>query len=566
MLAPLELKPLGQLLIGSGRLAPAQLDLALQQQHHCGSHKLLGEILVEQKMCSTEQVAEALAGSYGIPFARITPKLADPKVIGILPRAFLERNGILPLFKVDGVLTVAVPEPADVFLRDQIERLSGCRVQFVAAMARDIHATLQVYLPHDQTFVIDEILDELDPQRVLLVRPAGAPDCTDPVADSPPVVNLVRYSIYTAVREGATEMHFEPGEKDFRIRYRLDGRLAEKRRPPAALHGPVTHRLKWMAGLDLAETRKPQDGSMRIVIDGRPVMLSVSTMPGRHGEVTVLRIVEADRAPLHLEKLGFAYDSFKQWRKLLALPQGLVLVTGPAGAGRRTTLYASLRELNSAELNICTAEDPIQAGLAGTNQLQIDPDRGLDFVAAITAILRQSPDVLMISDIRDAHVARLAAQAALDGRLVLGSCGGADAPAAIAWLLNLGLEPYMLGASLAGVLAQRLVRKLCQACKQPYEPSAGEKRQLDRHNGPIDTLFRPKGCPRCRNLGYLGRIAIHELLIPDEHFRQRLSQGAPQAELRDLARAAKLKTLRADGLEKVRAGITTLDEVYRVTA
>ncbi|HXE53728.1 MAG TPA: ATPase, T2SS/T4P/T4SS family, partial [Tepidisphaeraceae bacterium] len=393
----LEPKPLGQLLIKSGQLQPAQLDLALQHQRRAKTQQLLGEILIEQKMCSAAQVTEALALAYGIPFARVTPKLADPKVIGILPREFLEQNGILPLFKVEETLTVAVPEPADVFLRDQIERLSGCRVQFVAATPQDIHATLQVYLPHDQAFVIDEILDDLDAQKFSHVRSAGAPDCTDAGANSPPVVNLVRYTLYNAIHEGATEIHFEPAEKDFRIRYSLDGRLAEKRRPPAALHAPVAYRLKWMAELNAAESRRPQDGTMRIVIDGRPVALSISTMPGRQGEVIVLRVLDSDRTPPHLEKLGFAYEPFKQWRKLLALPQGLVLVTGPSGSGKRTTLYASLRELNVTELNVCTAEAPVQATLPGINQLQIDDTRGLDFAAATSTILRQSPDVLMLS-------------------------------------------------------------------------------------------------------------------------------------------------------------------------
>jgi type IV pilus assembly protein PilB len=566
MVQATEAKPLGQLLINRGFLQAVHLDLALKEQRLGDRQKLLGEILVEQKWCSPEQVTETLAAAYGIPFARIKPKLVDPKVVGLLPRAFLEKNRVLPLFKVEGMLTVALREPADVFLLEEIARLSGCKVQVVAATARDIEATLQVYLPHDQAFVIDDVLDEFDAKKFSLVRSPAAPACTDAAASDGMIVKLVTYTLYTAIAEGATELHFEPGEKDFRIRYRIDGRLTEKRRPPAALHAATVARLKWMAEMETSQVRKPQEGVMRLMIEDRPVTLTATTAPTRFGETVVLRVAETDAVPLRLEKLGFAYDTFKQWRKLITQSHGLVLVTGPANSGKRTTLYSCLRELNAAEMNLCTIEDPIEATLPGANQVQVDVHNGLTFPAAIHALLRQGPDVLMISDVRDAATARFAAQAALDGRLVLGATRSIDASAAIAWLLNLGAEPYLLGAALAGVLGQRLVRKLCQACKEPYPPGPAEKRQLEKHGAPVETLYRSKGCPRCRNLGYFGRIALHELLVPDDQFRERLSQAAPQAELRELARALKFKTLRQDGIEKIRSGITTLEEVYRVTA
>ena len=565
MVSTLESKPLGQLLVGSGLLQQAQLDLALEEQRRTDGQKLLGEILIEQKWCSPEQVAEALAQGYGVPFARITPRLADPKVIHLLPRAFIERNVVLPLFKVEGVLTVAVPEPADVFLLEEIERLGGCRVNIVSATAQDIRATLKAYLPTDRAFAVDDLLEDLDAQKFALVRPPAKP-CADRAAAEAGVVKLARATIYSAVQEGATEIHIEPAEKDFRIRLRMDGRLAERRRLPAALQAPLVYRLKWMAELDPLQTRLPQEGLIRVLIDGRPLNLSLSTAPTRGGETLVLRIAQSDRAPLHLEKLGFAYDTFKQWRKLLSLPNGLILVTGPSGSGKRATLYASLCEMNAAELNLCAVEESIEINLPGVNQLQIDAGSGLGYAESVAALLRHSPDVLMIGDVRDARTARLAAQAALDGRLIFAAASAPDAPAAIGWLLNLGAEPFLLGATLGGVLAQRLVRKLCPACKEPYQPTAGERRQLERHVGSVETLYKPKGCPRCRNLGYLGRIGIHELLVPDDHFRERLSQAAPISELRDLARAARLKTLRTDGMEKVKSGITTLAEVHRTTA
>lgn len=572
MVSSVESKPLGQLLVGSGLLKQTQLDLALEEQRRTDRQKLLGEILIEQKWCSPEQVAEALAQGYGVPFARVTPRLADPKVIHLLPRPFIERNAVLPLFKVEGVLTVAVPEPADVFLLEEMERLSGCRVNVVAATVQDIRATLTAYLPTDRAFAVDDLVEDLDARKFALVRTPSRP-CADRAATDPGVMKLARATIYSAVQEGASEIHIEPevgklgrtAEKEFRIRLRIDGRLVERRRPPAALHAPLVYRLKWMAELDPLQVRLPQEGAIRVLIDERALNLSLSTAPTRGGERVVLRIAQSDRAPLHLEKLGFAYDTFKQWRKLLSLPNGLLVVTGPAGSGKRATLYASLAELNADELNLCTVEQSVESDLPGINQLQIDAAAGFGFAESVSAMLGHGPDVLMIGDVRDSATARLASQAALDGRLILAAASAPDAPAAVGWLLNLGAEPFLLGATLAGVLAQRLVRKLCPACKEPYEPSAGERRQLDRHVGTVETLYKPKGCPRCRNLGYLGLIGIHELLVPDEHFRERLSQAAPLAELRDLARSARTKTLRTDGMEKVKSGITTLAEVHRTT-
>ena len=562
-----EPKPLGQLLINRGVLRPAQLEQALDEQRRTERQKLLGEILVEQKWCSPEQVAEALAHSYGVPFVRLTPRLADPKVVHLLPRAFMERNLVLPLFKVEGVLTVAVPEPADVFLPEEMERLSGCRVQVVAATASDIRSTLTAYLPADRSVAAEARADDPGPQQFALARLPQKP-CGNRAAADPAVARLVQTMICDAARQGADEIHVDApwrGQAEFRIRLRIDGRLAELHRPPAALHPALVYHLKWLADLDPSQTGVALEGQIRALIDGSPLVVSLATTPALAGEALVLKITQSDRAPLHLEKLGFAYDTFKQWRKLLSMPAGLVLVTGPAGSGKRTTLYASLRDMNAAELNLCTVEDSIETTLPGVTQLRADPAAGMGFAPAIAGILRHNPDVLMVSDVRDAQTARAAAQAALDGKLVLAALAAPDAASAVAWLLNLGVEPFLLGATLQGVLAQRLVRKLCGGCREPRTPTAAERRQLDRHVGSVESLFSPKGCPRCRNFGYLGRIALHELLVPDDTFRERLSQGASPSDFRDLARTARPKTLRTDGMEKVKAGITTLDELFRVT-
>jgi type IV pilus assembly protein PilB len=351
------------------------------------------------------------------------------------------------------------------------------------------------------------------------------------------------------------------------VRYRIDGRLAERLRPPFHMHAAVSSRIKIMAGLDISERRLPQDGGIHVMMDKRPVDLRVSTMPGKHGEKVVIRVIDNDKASVNLEKLGFGYDTLKQWRKLINLPNGILLVTGPTGSGKSTTLYACLQELNRDDVNICTVEDPVEYNLGGVNQFQVNEKAGFTFAGALRSLLRQDPDVLMIGEVRDGETARLATQAALTGHLVLSTLHTNDAPGAITRLYNLGIEPYLVGATVVGVLAQRLVRKLCQSCKEAYDPSPNERRQIEKVvQGGVDKLYKPKGCPKCRNLGYTGRIGIYELFVPDDQSFELISNGATLNGLRAIANAIGMKPLRIDGIEKVKVGITTLEEIYRVTA
>jgi type IV pilus assembly protein PilB len=567
MIATLERKPLGQLLLGKGLLKPEQLERALEEQKRSNHQKLLGEILVELSFCSEDQITEALAQAYGVPYARVSPRVADPKVIATLPKEFLEKHQVLPLYLVEGVLTVAIPEPANVFLLEEIERVSGYQAQVVAATARDLRATLQAYLPNESVFVIDDIIEEVNIEDFSLIEQKTADIANlEQAAGDSPVIKLVNYIIYNAVKEGASDIHVEPGDHVLRVRYRVDGHLIEKLRPPYQMHPAVTSRIKIMAGLDIAERRLPQDGGIHVMMDKRPIDLRVSTMPAKHGEKLVIRVIDNDKASVNLERLGFNYDTLKQWRKLINLPNGILLVTGPTGSGKSTTLYASLQELNEPDVNICTVEDPIEYNLAGVNQFQVSDKIGFSFANALRAILRQDPDILMVGEVRDQDTARIATQAALTGHLVLSTLHTNDAPGAITRLFNIGIEPYLVGATVMGVLAQRLVRKLCQACKEPYEPSVNERRQLEKVAGNAETLFRPKGCSRCRNIGYLGRIGVYELLVPDDAMVEWISAGNGLNGLRELATNAGMKPLRTDGLEKVKAGITTVEEVYRVTA
>jgi type IV pilus assembly protein PilB len=563
----MQRKPLGQLLLAKGLIQQDQLDNALEEQKRSGHQKLLGELLVELRICTEDQIVEALAQAYAVPYARVSPKIADPKVIQVLPKEFLEKHQTLPLYLVEGVLTVAVSEPANVFLLEEIERLSGYQVQVVAATARDIKSTLQAYLPTDKVFVIDDIIEEVEPEEFNVIeQPIQDVVNLEAAAGDSPVIKLVNYIIYNAVKEGASDIHVEPGEASLRIRYRIDGCLTEKIRPPHQMHAAVASRIKIMAGLDISERRLPQDGGIHVMMEKRPVDLRVSTMPGKHGEKVVIRVIDNEKASVNLEKLGFEYNTLKAWRKLISLPNGIVLVTGPTGSGKSTTLYASLQELNRGDVNICTVEDPIEYALTGVNQFQVNEKAGFTFANALRALLRQDPDILMVGEVRDTETAKLATQAALTGHLVLSTLHTNDAPGAITRLYNLAIEPYLVGATLVGVMAQRLVRKLCQHCKESYVPGVNEKRQIERLAGNIETLFKARGCPRCRNLGFSGRIGIYELLVPDDAMIELISQGSTLNELRDIAKKQGMTTLRGDGMEKVKAGITTLEEIYRVTA
>jgi type IV pilus assembly protein PilB len=566
MLATATRQPLGQLLLDKGLIKPEHLERALEEQRRGGHQKLLGEILVELRFCTEDQITEALAQGYGVPYARVSPRIADPRAIALLPKEFLEKHQVLPLFLVEAMLTVAVSEPANVFLLEEIERTSGYNVQLVAATARDIRATLQTYLPNDKVFVIDDIIEDVDPHEFALIE-SKIEDITnlEEAAGDSPVIKLVNYCIYNAVKDGASDIHIEPGDGMLRVRYRIDGRLTEKLRPPHLMHAAVASRIKIMAGLDISERRLPQDGGIHVMMDKRPVDLRVATMPGKHGEKVVIRVIDNDKASVNLEKLGFNYETLKQWRRLISLPNGIVLVTGPTGSGKSTTLYAALQELNAEDVNICTVEDPVEYTLAGVNQFQVNEKAGFNFATALRSLLRQDPDILMVGEIRDNETAKLATQAALTGHLVLSTLHTNDAVGAVTRLFNLGIEPYLVGATVSGVLAQRLVRKLCQTCREPYEPSVHERRQIEKVAGEVKMLHRAKGCPRCRNLGYTGRIGIYELFVPDDATSEHISQGVGVNELRATARAGGMTTLRMDGLEKVKSGITTLEEVYRVT-
>ncbi|MFA6186941.1 MAG: ATPase, T2SS/T4P/T4SS family [Phycisphaerae bacterium] len=557
---------LGEILQQRGIITAEQITEALSHQNSGGHQKLLGELLVEKGYCTENDIASALATTYGVPYAQITPKICDPNIIETLPKEFLEEHCVLPLFKVYDTLTVAVSEPTNVFLIDEIERICGCAVQVVCATAKDIAQTLQAYMPASNVFVIDDIIDETGLDDFTLIENISEDISNlEEVAGQSPVVKLVNYLVYNAVHENASDIHIEPDNKKLRVRYRVDGRLYEKIRPPHQMLSAIVSRIKIMAELDIAQRRIPQDGGIHVMVDGRPIDLRVSVMPGNFGEKVVIRILDAKHTLFNLETLGFSYDNLKLLKEKVHSPNGIILVTGPTGSGKNTTLYAILSELNSEEVNICTVEDPVEANVPGVNQFGVHELAGFTFASALRSLLRQDPDIVMIGEIRDNETAGIAVQAALTGHLVLSTLHTNDAPGAVTRLIDLGVAPYLVGASLVGVLAQRLVRKICSNCKEEYEPAASIKKQVEKTLGSPGKFYRGVGCKKCRNSGYLGRIAIHELFVPNGQIQELISENANFKKIRELAVQNGMASLHIDGLHKVKAGITTIEEILRVT-
>lgn len=555
---------LGTWLVRKGYLTEEQLQEALALQKSEGQGRLLGEILIEAGLCTEEQVVEGLALEYGLPFARLEARSFDPNVVDVLPRDYIERNLVLPLFLVRQTLTVAVAEPSNLFLLEEIRSLTNLEVQIVVATARDIRRMI-TSLPNSKVFVIDDIIDSRDTAQVTLIEEA-AEDIGDmeEIAGQSPVIRLVNYIIYTAVKEGASDIHIEPAERCLRVRNRIDGRLYKALEVPLHLNAAVTSRIKIMAGLDIAERRLPQDGRIHVMLDGRKIDLRCSTFPMHRGEKTVIRVLDTRNVSLNLQDLGFAEDILAALRTGIEAPNGIVLVTGPTGSGKSTTLYAALNSLASMENNICTVEDPIEYHLPLINQSQVQERAGLTFSKSLRTLLRQDPDVIMVGEIRDEETARTAIQAALTGHLVMSTLHTNDACSTITRLIHMGIEPYLISAALNLVLSQRLVRRICPKCRQPYEPPRNLRRAIERAGFELNEFYRGAGCRNCRNTGYSGRIGLHEVLVLDDELRDYIVSDPSLGGIRRMALARGMITLHVDGFRKVREGITTIEEVFQV--
>jgi len=563
-------KTLEELLLEEGSIDQGQLLQARTVQQNARGKKV-PQILVEMGVVNEEQVQRALAAVLRLPFEVVEFAKIDPKTFDLLPLDFIKQKGCIALRNIDGVLTLGLADPANVFLVDEIKRKINARaVKVVVVCQGHITAALDAANQANagsEGEAFDEILKDVGDEDLEIVAETKE-DLTDlaKASGESPVIRLVNFLIFDAIKQGASDIHIEPHEKRLVVRYRIDGVLFEAMNPPHQMHAPCVSRLKIMANLDISERRLPQDGRIRTMVHGRHVDLRVSTVPTQYGEKAVIRVLDNRSIMLGLEQLGFSDDMMTILKKQIDRPNGIILVTGPTGSGKTTTLYSCLRCMDGVKMNVSTVEDPVEYHLPFANQIQVQEKIGMTFAAALRALLRQDPDVIMLGEIRDGETAQIAVQASLTGHLVLSTLHTNDAPSSITRLINIGLEPYLISAAVNCVLAQRLVRKICSECKEKVATLDDDMREFLATRGfDPDNLYHGKGCERCRNTGFKGRVGIYELLVLDDVARDLVVRSPNVTELRRICKERGMITLREDGLQKVARGMTTIEEVLSAT-
>jgi general secretion pathway protein E len=521
----------------------------------------IGEALLRMKLITKKELAHALAMQFGLPFEKeINPEDVPDELIEGLSIQFVKSSLILPLGRIDGGIKVAISDPLNLYpLNDLSLFYGGAPIIPVIASPDDImEAINKVY---DRKAKRAEVMVEEIEGGIEEIQEFDEPiDLLDEV-DEAPIIKLVNNLLYQAVRSRASDVHFEPFEKEVVVRFRVDGVLHEIMRVPKKAHPSMVSRVKVMSSLNIAEKRLPQDGRARIKIAGKDIDLRVSVVPTSHGERVVMRLLDRSSMMLPLEEIGLRGPKLEKLLKIINMPHGIFLVTGPTGSGKTTTLYAAITKLNREEKNIITIEDPVEYQLKGIGQIQVNPKINLTFAQGLRAILRQDPDIIMVGEIRDLETAEIAIHASLTGHLVFSTLHTNDSAGAITRLIDMGVEPFLVASSLIGVLAQRLVRTICPFCKKPYKPSSDEIKELKG----VNVLYRGEGCEQCMGTGYRGRTGIFELLIVDDDIRALISKNVPTNVIKKAAVEKGMDTLREDGLKKVREGITTLEEVIRVT-
>lgn len=543
----------------------------VERLHRQTPGRPLAQVLVDAGIDETI-VQSAVATVHGLPFERI--RLDDPdasydhKAFHRLGADYCLTNLVLPLRHEGGRLLLGTVRPDDVFLLDDVKRRLGISmIKPVLVTAFDLRGLVETVVAAGQEEEIDlnQIVSDLDEEDVEVVKEDKVDDGIEGEAESSPVVKYVNHIISSALKEKASDIHIEPEEKNVKVRFRIDGVLFEMMHPPKRMHAALTSRIKIMAGLDIAERRMPQDGRIRMTINGKKIDLRVSTVPTPKGEKTVMRILDTKNINVTLDDLGFADETLSIWKKQIEQPHGIILVTGPTGSGKTTTLYASIRQMDLQRLNVSTVEDPVEYNLANITQIQTHDKIGMTFARALKALLRQDPDVILLGEIRDMETATTAIQAALTGHLVLSTLHTNDAPSSVTRLVNIGIEPFLVGAALSSVLAQRLVRRICPGCavEEPISPELVDF--VAMHGVVRDKLPIGKGCGSCRQTGYSGRLGLYELLVLDDHLRDLVAGNPNVTEFRRICCERGMVTLRQDGFEKVNRGVTTVEEILRVT-
>ncbi|MCL4472499.1 MAG: Flp pilus assembly complex ATPase component TadA [Actinobacteria bacterium] len=555
-----KLQPIGEILVGKGLISREQLQAVLEKQKD--TPKRLGEILVEDGVLNQDQLNLALAERLGVDSISLDEFDIDSLAATMIPEKLARRYGAIPIkFLDENTLLVAMVDPTNVFAIDDLRMMTGYDIKPAISSAEDVFN--QISKVHRMG---DSVTEESDDEAAFGADTTMEADIRD-VASEAPIVKLVNGCISQGVDDGASDLHFEPQDKELVVRFRIDGVLHEVMSIPKRMQAGVLSRIKVMADIDIAERRIPQDGRIGLTVGGKPIDIRVASMPTVYGEKIVLRLLDKSSIMLNLTDLGFSERALKRFEVSFRKPYGAILVTGPTGSGKSTTLYATLNVLNSKEKNIITVEDPVEYRLSGINQTQINMKAGLTFASGLRAILRSDPDIVMVGEIRDKETAQIAIEAALTGHLVLSTLHTNDAPGALTRLTEMGIEPFLTASAIECVLAQRLARKLCPNCKEPYKPTdeaLGQNGFPQEVMGKDITLYKPGGCPRCNNTGYKGRLGIYEVMIVSEAIERLTVERKSADEISRVAQAEGMLSLREDGLDKVIRGVTSMEEIARV--
>jgi type IV pilus assembly protein PilB len=558
---------LGELLLKEKLITQEQLSKAIDEQRSGGGR--IGFNLTKLGFVDEKELTEFLSRQYGIPSIDLSSTEIDPEIIKLIPEDVARKYQIIPVSRAGSTLTIAMADPSNIFAIDDVKFLTGYSVETVVASEAAMKGAIEQYYDVPEMDYGD-VLTEFDETEMEVVQEEEDIDLSDlkKAVEDAPVVKLVNLILTDAIKKGASDIHIEPYEKSFRVRYRIDGVLQEIMKPPLKLKNAIVSRIKIMSNLDIAERRLPQDGRIKLKMGKNKEMdYRVSVLPTLYGEKVVTRLLDKSNLQLDMTKLGFEDSALADFLEAIHKPWGIVLVTGPTGSGKTTTLYSALTDLNKVSDNISTAEDPVEYNLGGINQVQMHEDIGLNFAAALRAFLRQDPDIIMVGEIRDYETAEIAIKAALTGHLVLSTLHTNDAPSTINRLLNMGIEPFLIASSTNLVLAQRLARKICSECKEVLKmpPQALIDIGFSPEEVKSMVCYKGKGCAVCNGSGYKGRIALYEVMVMNETLKELVLNGVSAAELKRAAINEGMKTLRMSGLQKVQEGTSTIEEILRVT-
>ena len=550
-------KRIGDILIEAEKLSEAQLREALKLQKE--TNKKLGQILVESGFVDEHSMAEVLEVQLGITYVDLTKYHIDPEIPILITERLASRHNVIPIAFNKEKIVVAMVDPLDIFALDDLKLATGYIVEPVIATASDIMAAIERHYTKSSSM---KALEEFKESYVIEADDVIDEDLMAQINNAP-VVKLVNSVIEQAVKLRASDVHIEPYENEVRVRFRIDGELYENITPSRSSHSAIVTRIKIIGGMNIAERRVPQDGRVEMIVDGHDIDMRISVLPTVFGEKIVIRLLDRSAEVMSKEQLGFTHRNLEMFDRIVQNPYGIVLVTGPTGSGKTTTLYSVLSELNQINKNIVTVEDPVEYRLHGINQSQVNIKAGMTFANGLRSILRQDPDIVMVGEIRDMETAQIAVRAAITGHLVLSTVHTNDTAATIARMVDMGVEPYLLSSSLVGIVAQRLVKKVCSHCKEPYDPNEHERNLLNLSHG--EKLYKGAGCNFCNDTGYRGRTAIHEVMNINAEVRELIDSGGRTDQLRNLARSQGMTTLRESCIELVLSGITTVDELLRMT-